>query len=90
MGEILWVRLVRGGMVREGCMCSLCQMPSVNKQGALRGAPSGVLTHPSRRTQSGCPLPSPYLEYRVRRSEERERRRSGLYVPGADTEELWV
>lgn len=49
-----WVRFVRGGMVRGGCMCSLCQMPFVNKQGVLRGAP-GVLTHPSRRTQSGCP-----------------------------------
>ena len=35
-----------------------CQMPFVNKQGVLRGAPSGVLTRPSRRTQSGCP---PYL-----------------------------
>lgn len=35
----------------------LCQMPSVNKQGALRGGLLCIPTHPSWRTQSRCPPP---------------------------------
>ncbi|KAK5889910.1 hypothetical protein CesoFtcFv8_013485 [Champsocephalus esox] len=61
------------GEVSEG------QMPFVNKQGVLKGAPSGVLTHP-RDAIRVSPL---YLVYGVRRGEE-----SG--PDGADTEELWV
>lgn len=64
-------------------MHSFCQMPFVNKQGALRGAPSGALSHPSHRMQSGCPRPLPCIR-------GKEGRGSGLCVPGADTEELWV
>ncbi|KAK5920428.1 hypothetical protein CgunFtcFv8_024238 [Champsocephalus gunnari] len=65
------------GEVSEG------QMPFVNKQGVLKGAPSGVLTHP-RDAIRVSPL---YLVYGVRRGEEGG---GGSGPDGADTEELWV
>lgn len=53
----------------------LCQMPSVNKQGALRGGLLCIPTYPSWRTQSRCPPPSPppWLYSRVRRKVGRVR-----------------
>lgn len=53
----------------------LCQMPSVNKQGALTGGLVCIPTYPSRRTQSRCP-PPPTLQ----RNEEEGRACSWLLL----------
>lgn len=52
----------RGGIICEGV--PLCQMPSVNKQGALTGSLLCIPTYPSRRIQSRCPPPPLYSEAR--------------------------